>query len=119
MNRGDTFYAMLDFYVNDEPMVENAYDEIELQINSELEAYNVKKLLSTGDIKWDTITYVFCGEEKIFTGYVAYFDQNESYKLRDERLEVQLRIKMKNSGEVASSQITKLDLGDVLSNRIL
>lgn len=36
-NRGDTAYLLLNYQVNNAPMEEGAYDEIELQINKENE----------------------------------------------------------------------------------
>ena len=55
MNRGDTAILMLNYTINGDPLVEGAYQEIELQLNPQ--GSGVKKLLSLGDIAWGSVTY--------------------------------------------------------------
>lgn len=117
INRGDTAYLMLDYTLNDEPLVEGAYQEIELQIKGGKGA--VRKTLLEKEIEWATITYEDeeTHEEKSFTGYVAHLSQKDTFKLDDGTISVQLRIMV--GDEVGSSEISGVDLGQVLSNKVL
>jgi len=117
MNRGDTVSLMLDYEVNGSPLVRDAYDEIELQINNESSSKSIKKLLSNGSISWKTITYTVNGGTETFTGYVADLSQEETFKLSAGQSMVQLRIKMGN--QVGSSESSMFTLGAVLSSKIL
>jgi len=113
MNRGDTVALMLNYQINGTPLTEDGYQEIELQINNETASKSIKKLLSQGDIVWETLTY----SGGTFTGYVVHLDQNETFLLRSGESQVQLRVK--KDGEVGSSDMSEFDLGDVLSQKVL
>lgn len=115
MNRGDTALLMLDYTVNGEPLVEGAYQEIELLISS-IRA-SVRKTLTNNDIKWETVTFESEGEEKTFTGYVCRLDQDDTFRLNEQDLSVQLRIMLND--EVGSSDISDVELGRSLSNKVL
>lgn len=117
MNRGDTCYLMLNYTINGEPMVEGAYQEIELQINEQASRKSVKKLLSKGEIQWGTLTYEEDEEEKTFTGYYVHLSQEETFVLERNINEVQIRVMM--SDEVGSSAIAELDVGRTLSKEVL
>lgn len=117
MNRGDTGYLMLNYTLNGDPLEENAYQEIELQINSQAGPRSVTKLLSKGDIRWGTLSYEDKGVQKTFTGYYASFSQEETFKLSVGKSLVQLRIMVND--EVASSAVSDLTLGETLSGSIL
>lgn len=104
MNKGDTIQIILDFTINDEPLVEGAYDEIELQFNKQSAQNGIKLLMSDGRIEWD-------GEH-----YVATLTQKETMKLTSSS-EYQVRIAI--NGMVISSDIGKFGVGDVLSSKIL
>lgn len=104
MNRGDTIQFVLDFTINGEPLVNGAYDEIEIQLNKQSAQNGIKLLLSEGRIVWD-------GEH-----YVASLTQKESMKLSSSS-EYQVRISM--NGMVISSDIEQFEIGNVLSSRIL
>lgn len=117
MNRGDTICLMLDYQVNNEPLVEGAYEEIELQINNESASKSMKKTLTGGDIVWETVTYLNNGVEESFTGYVVHLTQSETFSLNAGQSEAQLRIKM--NGEVGSSENSKIKLGAVLSSTVI
>lgn len=112
MRIGDTICLMLNYQLNGEPLVEGAYEEIELQINKQGSSKSMKKLLSNGDIKWDTVEYN--GEE--FTGYVVHLTQQETFDLGS-YLQCQIRIKM--DGEVGASGINDINLDEVLSEQVL
>lgn len=116
-NEGDTAVLMLNYKLNGEDLVENAYDEIELQINSQTNFYSLKKLLSAGDIEWGTVVYDVDDQEQTFTGYVAHLTQEETFKLKKGTWQAQLRILV--NGEVGSSGISALDIGDALSTKVL
>lgn len=121
-NEGDTAVLMLNYKLNGEDLVENAYDEIELQINSQTNFYSLKKLLSAGDIEWGTVVYDTTDDqgqeqEATFTGYVASLTQEETFKLKKGTWQAQLRILV--NGEVGSSGISALDIGDALSTKVL
>ena len=117
MNRGDTFYLLLDYQLNGSPLVEGQYQEIELQINSQFSSKQVKKLLSDGSIEWKTVTYVKNNQEHTFTGYVTYLDQEDTFTLQEGNAQIQLRIMVND--EVGSSAISTIDLGKVLSAKVL
>lgn len=116
-NEGDTACLMLNYKLNGEDLVEDAYDEIELQINSQGNYYSLKKLLSEGEIEWGTVVYQDGETEKTFTGYVASLSQEETFKLKKGTWQVQLRVLV--NGEVGSSDISDLNIGDALSTRVL
>lgn len=113
MNRGDTVCLMLNYKINGQDLVRDAYDEIELQINNESSSKAIKKLLSNGGIKWSTIDY----SGGTFTGYVVNLTQEETFKLATGQSTVQLRIKL--NGQVGSSENSTFDLGAVLSTKVL
>lgn len=116
MNRGDTAFLMLNYTINGEPLEEGAYQEIELQLNSS--RASVRKTYTNGDIEWKTLTYLDNeGHEQTFEGYICHLNQNDTFKLDEYDLFVQLRIMVDN--EVGSSEITNIDLGKVLSNKVL
>lgn len=118
MNRGDTSFLMLDYTINGDPLVENAYNEIELTINEDSSFRCVKKLLSKGEITWGSITYDDDqGQPQTFTGYYAHLDQEETFKLQSGTNEVQLRIL--SNDEVGSSAVSTMELGRVLSSEVL
>lgn len=113
-NRGDTLCLMLNYNLNGNPLVQGAYQEIELQINKDSATKEIKKLLSNGDIKWGTVLKEDGTE---WTGYYADMSQDETFKLNAGPSQVQLRIK--KDGEVGSSKETTFQLGTVLSSKVL
>lgn len=117
MNRGDTVTLMLDYQVNGNDLEYNAYDEIELQINNESSSKAIKKLLSAGDINWETIDYQVGDEQHSFTGYVVHLTQEETFSLNAGQSTVQLRIKQ--NGQVGSSATSMFTLGAVLSSKVI
>ena len=121
-NRGDTVYVILNYQINGSALEEGAYQEIELQINNQASFNSVKKLLSDDSIRWGTIQYLDDNDvEQTFTGYYAFLSQEETFRLMGARQvtksNVQLRIMI--GDEVGSSAITDLDLGNVLSSKVL
>ena len=118
LNRGDTAYLILNYEINGHDLEEGAYQEIELQINQQENSNSVKKLLSDESIKWGTIQYLDeeCVEQS-FTGYYAFLSQEETFKLSRKKANVQLRIMVNN--EVGSSAISDLEIGSVLSSKVL
>ena len=117
MRRGDTFCLMLNYQVNGSDLVQGAYEEIEVQINNQSSSKSIKKLLSDGTIKWETITYDVNGSTESFTGYVVHLDQEETFSLNAGQSQVQIRIK--KDGEVGSSDTDNFTLGAVLSSKVL
>lgn len=117
MNRGDTAYLMLNYTLNGDPLTEDSYQEIELQLNPQ-GFHSVKKLMSKGEIGWGTLTYEDeHGDEQTFTGYYAHLDQEDTFALGDGINQVQLRVMV--SDEVGSSAISSVTLGAVLSREVL
>lgn len=117
MNRGDTAYLLLDYTVNEAPLTEGDCQELELQINRQSTYSSVKKLLSDGGITWeDGYQYEEDGETKSFTGYVVHLTQEDTFKV-DGTCSIQLRVMKDN--EVGSSEITSINLGAVLSRKVL
>lgn len=117
MNRGDTVTLMLNYQVNGEDLQNGAYEEIELQINNESSTKSIKKLLSTGEIRWETVEYTTGGGSDSFTGYVVHLSQDETFLLNAGQSSVQLRIKQNN--QVGSSSTSMFTLGAVLSSKVL
>lgn len=117
MNRGDTVALMLNYQLNGSPLVEGAYDEIELQINNQSSSKSIKKLLSKGEIAWKTINYNVNGSTESFTGYVANLNQEETFLLSAGQAMVQLRVKI--GDQVGSSANSTFTLGAVLSSEVL
>lgn len=118
MNRGDTSYLMLNYTINGDPLIEGGYEEIELQLNSERNFANVKKLLSKGDIQWGTLNYDDPdGTTRSFTGYYAHLSQEETFRLNHGRVNVQIRVLW--NGDVGSSAVADFTLGQVLSEKVL
>ena len=118
MNRGDTAYLMLNYTINGDPLQENAYQEIELQINRQSSSDSIKKLLSDNSIRWGTLTYEDNeGHTQSFTGYYASLSQEETFSLSAGKSNVQLRIMVND--EVGSSDVSSFDLGQVLSTKVL
>lgn len=116
-NKGDTALLLLDYTLNGSPLEEDAYDEIEFQINKQGNTNSIKKLLSNNTIAWGTATYLDEGVTKTFTGYMCILSQEDTFKMRDGVSECQLRIMI--DGEVGSSEIGEIDLGKALSLRVL
>lgn len=118
-NKGDTAYLLLDFNVNGQPMQEGEYQELELQINVQGNYRAIKKLLSKGEIFWDSgYTYLDAeGNEQTFAGYIASLDQDDTFLISQGKAEVQLRVLI--DGEVGSSPIAELIIGDALSDEVL
>lgn len=113
MRQGDTITLLLNFQMNGEDLVQNAYQEMELQINKEGKDRSIKKLLSDGGIVWETVQL---SNGDTFTGYVVRLDQSETFNLGS-NLSCQLRIK--KDDEVGSSAQTNLNLDSVLSTKVL
>ena len=118
-NRGDTAYLLLNYQVNGEPMIQGAYQEIELQINRQDDFRSVKKLFSLGEITWEeNYTYIDDnGNEQTFTGYVCALSQEDTFKISSGISNIQLRVMLND--EVGSSETQTLDLGCVLSDKVL
>ena len=118
MNRGDTAYLILNYKVNGQDLVQDGYQEIELQINPQGSFNSVKKLLSDGSISWGTVSYIDDDNvEKSFTGYYAHLSQEETFTLSKGKVNVQLRVMLDN--EVGSSAISDINAGNVLSSKVL
>lgn len=117
LNRGDTVCLLLNYQINGTPLEENAYQEIELQINVQGSYNAIKKTLSNGDIVWGEVSYLHDGEPETFTGYFTNLSQEETFRLSSGKTDVQLRIMLNE--EVGSSAISSIDLGQVLSKQVL
>lgn len=117
-NEGDTACLILNYQFNGSPLVEDAYQEIEFQINPQSNMSSIKKLLSKGEIEWASVEYVDGeGHTQTFTGYVTYLSQADTFAIKDGIAQCQLRI-MAND-EVGSSDISDLDVGNALSTEVL
>ena len=113
-NRGDTLCLLLKYQLNGADLVEDAYDEMEFQINSASSQRAIKKLYSKGEVKWGTVVEE---DGNVFTGYLVDLNQKETFALVTGPSTVQLRIKIKD--DVGSSKETTFKLGSVLSDKIL
>lgn len=112
MRTGDTITLMLKYNLNGVPLQQNAYDEIELQLNKDSGSKSLKKLLSQGDIVWDTVSV----GNSSFEGYIVNLTQEETFALGNT---IQAQLRIKKDGEVGSSDETEIDLDSVLSSKIL
>ena len=112
MRIGDTICLMLNYKINGEDLVEDDYEEIELQINKQGKDKAIKKLLSKGEITWETVQT----EGDSFTGYVVHLTQEETFNLG---AYLQCQIRIKKDGEVGASDTSEINLGDVLSTQVL
>ncbi len=118
MNRGDTTFLILNYKLNGHDLEKDAYQEIELQINQQGNFNSVKKLLSDESIVWGEVQYLDEDNvEHTFTGYYAFLTQEETFKLTRGKANVQLRIMI--DGEVGSSAISDIEIGNALSSKIL
>lgn len=117
MNRGDTSFLMLGYTINGSPLVEGAYQEMELTINDCGTSKCVRKLLSRNEIEWGSLTYEEDQQERTFTGYYTHLSQEETFALLQGENKVQLRILDNN--EVGSSAVSLIALGKALSNEVL
>ena len=117
INEGDTAWLMLNYKLNGQDLEEDAYQEIELQLNPQSGMNAIKKKLSEGTIRWGTAYYMEGNVEKTFTGYLAAISQEESFRLSKGKAQVQLRIMVDN--EVGSSAISEVCIGDALSTEVL
>lgn len=118
LNRGDTACLILDYTINNQPMIQDAYQELELQLNSQSILGSVKKLMSKDEIVWGTVTYLDDDDqEQSYTGYYALLTQEDTFKLSQGKFEIQLRVMIND--EVGSSETTDFDIGRVLSNKVL
>ena len=118
LNSGDTTCLLLNYTLNGEALVEGAYREIELQINTQGQYNSIKKLLSDNSIEWGTITYIDDDNvQQSFTGYFAKLTQEDTFKITSGQSQIQLRIMIND--EVGSSAISDIDLGNVLSRKVL
>ena len=112
-NRGDTIALMLNYQVNGVNIGQGDFDDIELQINKDGSSTGIKKLLSKGEIVWESLDY----SGGTFTGYVVHLSQDETFALREGESQVQLRVLKR--GQVGSSEISDFSLDAVLSNKVL
>ena len=118
MRSGDTMCLLLNYTINGSPMVQGAYREIELQINTQGQFNSIKKLLSDNSIEWGTITYIDDSDmQQSFTGYYAKLTQEDTFKITSGQSQIQLRVMIND--EVGSSAISDIDLGNVLSRKVL
>jgi hypothetical protein len=112
-NKGDTLSLILDYTINDKPLEKDAYDEIELQLNSQSNKNSVKLLYTNNEIIYDDAT----------TKYQASLSQSQTFQLKqdelntDSEIEYQLRILLATN--VISSAVGTFTLGPVLSSKVL
>lgn len=108
MHRGDTLRLNFDF-VDDEgnPLEENQFDEMELQLNPDnIGVYSMKFLLSAGDILWDE------DQQKFY----VLIDEEDSMKLPNK---IYYQLRCSDNGQVISSDISSFNLRDCLSRKVL
>lgn len=99
MNRGDTLYIQLDYTVDDEPLKEGEWDEIEFSFG------NKQYSLTNGDIVWDDALEKYC----------VFIDQEDSFALKNYVTHYQIRLKKDN--EVISDNIKPFAIGAVISSK--
>lgn len=107
MNKGDSIRLILDYSVNGKDIVQDQFDDLELQLNKEsFGRYHIKMLLSRGEMAWD----------EDLQKYVAFLPQEESYKLPNV---VDYQLRCYKNGSVISSNIGHFFMGDILSKEML
>lgn len=112
-NKGDTLQLTLNYTLNGNALEKDAYDDMELQLNSQSGSNSVKLLLSNGDIGYDESS----------SKYKAFLSQAQTFKLKqselneDSEIEYQLRILI--GTKVISSGVSTFTLGPVLSKKVL
>ena len=98
MNKGDTITIYLDYTVDGAPITEGQFDEIEFCIGS-------KRFTLTG--QQNTITW-----DSEYGAYCVSLSQADTFALaRDNRYQIRL----KKDGEVISSGISVLQIGNTIS----
>ena len=108
MNKGDTLDIILDYQVNGEDITERQFDEIELQLEKEKDCWQVKLLLSKGDIVWDAE----------LNKYVARLNQEDTFKFINLK-SIKYQLRLLDGHNVFSSEISSFAIGDVLSRKVL
>lgn len=112
-NKGDTLQLTLNYTINGTPLEKDAYDEIELQLNSQTNRNSVKLLMSEGDIGYDVST----------SKYVVFLSQAQTFKLKQNELnedsDIEYQIRILIGTKVISSDIGTFILGPVLSKKVL
>lgn len=111
MNKGDSIRLILDYSIKGKEIQKDQFDEIELQLNREsFGKYNVKLLLSEGDMAWNDD----------IQKYVAFLPIEESFKMPNE-VDYQLIVynnvtdaSGKTFRSAVSSRIGRFFLGDIL-----
>lgn len=101
MNRGDTLYIQLDYTVNDEPLIQNDWDEIEFSFGDK------QYSLSNGDIVWDNELEKYC----------VFIDQEDTFALKNFVTHYQIRLK--KDGEVISDNVKPFAVGKVISRKVI
>lgn len=100
MNKGDTLYLELDFTVDEQPLQEGEWDEIEFYIGTN------RYLLSEDTIVWDDELGKYC----------VWVDQSPSFKL-DKNTRYQIRLR--KGRDVISSNIKKFSVKDSISTKVI
>lgn len=121
-NRGDTSYLLLDCTLNGEPIGDGQCEEIEVQINPQDNFRGVKKLLSKGEVVYMTDMEYETKEgdvwvTKTFTGYVCSLSQKDTFTISKGKSNFQIRALY--NGEVGSTKLIPLEIGDSLSTEVL
>ena len=101
MNRGDTLYIILDYTVDDAPIAEGDFDEIEFSIG------NKQYTLTGGDIEWDSDLDKYC----------LFVDQDDTFAFSNPKTTYQIRLK--KGKEVVSDNIKPFIIGKTISNKTL
>lgn len=107
MNRGDAGKLSLTIIIDTEPITEGYADDIEVTFNPDNTRCCVKKLLSKGEVIWDSEN----------DEYTINLTQNDTFKMHEGDNKVQIRI-LKDS-EVLSSDLTTFIIGAVNSEEVL
>ena len=107
MNKGDTIRLILDYSINEDPITEGQFDDLELQLNKDaFGKFHLKKLLSQNDITWDAE----------LGKYVCHLSQEETFNLPNV---VEYQLRCYDDGSVVSSRIDRFFIGDTLSKEVL
>lgn len=100
MNKGDTITIILDYNLDGNPLQKDAYDEIEFTIGEQVYT------LSNGKITWN--------EEE--GKYLIDLSQEETFNLPNI---VKYQVRIKYSGDVTSSDVETLRIGNTISKVVL
>ena len=99
-NQGDTGYIILDYTVDDAPITEGQFDEIEFYLG------NNRYLLSAGDIEWNPDLAKYC----------VFINQSDTLKINSP---MSYQLRLRQGRDVISTDIKKKTIGASISKKVI